>query len=640
MKKKVLFVCIVITLLLLTACSQEITEKPGYNETNENFAGQAYYGFKNTEELTKGVPLDAGANVMVWQGPNNVPFKEAFKSVMPELDAIAAVSTGKWYVPPNSISWTQYKWWIDSIKSQNLLIESGNVKKGERYFIYLTGDATLTYTAETICNDPDNTYPNQNYRDLDESSLQKKTTVKYGTEEFTDQCSSDTRVIEGYCSPDGLSWNGYACPDNGKCVDGACQKPCKIGSESKTFTAKKDSSINLFFNKWSTVYKISNEQVQFSYFDTYDNYFGNYDIKVNECVIDKQNGVAFQVSKIGDQDIEFTVSYELSKVKPKEFNIKNTPITKFDGDEAISWNGKTTKLKGVFYNTDHITLVCSDPCPTELDSDIKHFLNMQAQVISCFETNYLLQFKPTNSKIKQFLYVLTVDKTKNKDLFFSQGQVDYSPTKDAIYEMQRLPGLYPPGSSYKTPKENIWADMHETKHILQAMMLGRTGKITSQYAEGNAIATESQLSCGVPVHADNRISNPGKNNWNCYKNGGTPKSCMILTLPTVSNYDVSCEELKEVTPHALGSMFYAAMNEEYGCGDQCMRNIYIKASQLTQPQGNEIFSWTGIKPTKVAQYTKYRADPAEFGTLLKQIADEETGKDTSFVFKKLCFPMK
>ncbi len=98
-----LLICLIVSLFLLVACSPEILEKPGYEESI-NLAGQAYYGFKNTAELSKGVQLDAGANVMVWQGPDNIPFKDAFKSVMPELDAIAAESTGKWYVPPNSIS--------------------------------------------------------------------------------------------------------------------------------------------------------------------------------------------------------------------------------------------------------------------------------------------------------------------------------------------------------------------------------------------------------------------------------------------------------------------------------------------------------------------------------------------------------
>jgi len=144
------------------------------------------------------------------------------------------------------------------------------VKQGERYFIYLTKDATLTYTAETLCDDPDNTYPNQNYRDLDENSLQKKTTVKYGTEEFTDQCSSDTRIIEGYCATDGLSWNGYDCPDNAKCGDGACKKtPEEVCFDFKGTFEEKTQPLTFNGKAYQTIFNIdSDKNLQLVLWDT------------------------------------------------------------------------------------------------------------------------------------------------------------------------------------------------------------------------------------------------------------------------------------------------------------------------------------------------------------------------------------
>ena len=159
------------------------------------------------------------------------------------------------------------------------------------------------------------------------------------------------------------------------------------------------------------------------------------------------------------------------------------------------------------------------------------------------------------------------------------------------------PGVVNSGESEVTSIDNIKADIHETTHVFTVHLLRQ---VPDWYNEGVSIYLNEKLDCHPKQFEDvgNRIAIALEGNYDKLKNG---------------------EEIQSFEyPHYKGSLFFAGLELDYNCKEDCFKEIFSRLKEI-----KELRSSRGLGETIISNSD------------IKQVSQEVTGYNLDGLFDLL-----
>ncbi|MBI2452613.1 hypothetical protein HYV50_06090 [Candidatus Pacearchaeota archaeon] len=239
------------------------------------------------------------------------------------------------------------------------------------------------------------------------------------------------------------------------------------------------------------------------------------------------------------------------------------------------------------YCNSKITLLC-DGCSEQQQSFFPTVFEYQNQVYDCI-ANFL-----GGVPQRRFQYWIKDEDNCPSDVVSCEnvGTASYF----GVY-FPGTPGVVNTGESEVNSTDNIRADIHETTHVFTDHLLRQ---VPEWYNEGVSIYLNEKVDCHPKQFEDvgNRLTIALEGNYEKLKNG---------------------EEIQFFEyPHYKGSLFFAGLELDYNCNENCFKEIFSKLRGI-----KELRNSRGLGETIISNSD------------IKQVAEEVTGYNLDELFNLL-----
>lgn len=248
-----------------------------------------------------------------------------------------------------------------------------------------------------------------------------------------------------------------------------------------------------------------------------------------------------------------------------------------------------------------INAICQD-CTETQKQLLSEFLTKQTVAYYCL-ANYF------NYHPKRLIYhIITAPKVKLEKCTNKQGCYISGIGSGGRHKIQQsiIPGLINYNETEVTEPENIGIELHELTHCFTDNAFGYD--LPTWFIEGISIYTESRLQC----HPDHLVINRIENLMPSYKNLKQKKLTMDEVAPYDKYYKVKHDS------HVTGSLFFGALEQDYGCNTDCIAKILYSLYQYRENMNN----------------SDLRV-PIITNKIIKQKSEDITGKDLTLLFEVL-----
>lgn len=187
----------------------------------------------------------------------------------------------------------------------------------------------------------------------------------------------------------------------------------------------------------------------------------------------------------------------------------------------------------------------------------------------------------------------------------------------SLYYIERhsFSGIIQKWNTFVTSVQDQKPELHEMTHVFSAYMLG---DIPSWLNEGISIQTNGRLKCSPDQLPEGYWDPSGRKEQYALLKSGDP------------NYKYTFDS------HKTGEFFFVALEEDYGCGEECALRIIKKLREYREQCTGQCFenasrdSWYSM-----AAPSSSIGLPVITNKVVKQIAEQEAGHDLTSLFDLL-----
>ncbi|MCD4759276.1 hypothetical protein K8R33_00115 [archaeon] len=188
-----------------------------------------------------------------------------------------------------------------------------------------------------------------------------------------------------------------------------------------------------------------------------------------------------------------------------------------------------------------------------------------------------------------------------------------------------IPGLREYGEYDVTKKKNVGFEVHEMSHIFTSYGLG---EVPAWFTEGIAIYTESRISC----HKDQVLSGKFDEFLNLYEKLKNSEVSLNEIAPFDEYYNTKHNS------HIIGSLYFGALEREYGCNKECIAKILSSLHQYREECTSICFQNAKMNFPELINFSMNNNDlriPLITNSIIKQKSEQIIGEDLSYLFNLL-----